>query len=62
LFITILPLLIFGALTSGKIEGKTGQKAIPTSILEFVKSRVVSSFYLAYFMLNVEGSSHANQA
>ncbi len=42
-------------------EGKIGQKAILISFLEFVKSHVVSSFYLTYFMLNVDGSSHVNQ-
>jgi hypothetical protein len=50
-----------GALTSREGEGKIGQKVIPTSFLEFVESHVVSSFYLTYFMLNVDGSSHANQ-
>jgi hypothetical protein len=50
-----------GALTSREGEGKIGQKAIPTSFLEFVESHVVSSFYLTYFMLNVDGSGHANQ-
>jgi hypothetical protein len=51
-----------GALTSREGEGKIGQKSILTSFLEFEKSHVVSSFYLAYFMLNVDGSTHAHQA
>jgi hypothetical protein len=50
-----------GALTLGEGEGKVGQKAIPTSFLEFVKSHVVSSLYLTYFTLNVDGLGHANQ-
>jgi len=50
------------ALTSKEEKGKIGQKSIPTSFLEFVESHVISSLYLAYFMLNVDGSSHANQA
>jgi hypothetical protein len=50
-----------GALTSRKGEGKIGQKPIPTSFLEFVESHVVFSLYLTYFMLNVDGSGHANQ-
>jgi hypothetical protein len=50
-----------GALTLREGEGKIGQKAIPISFLEFVESYVVSSLYLAYLMLNVDGSSHANQ-
>jgi hypothetical protein len=51
-----------GALTSRDEEGKIGQKSIPTSFLEFVGSHVISSFYLTYFMLNVDGLGHANQA
>ncbi len=51
----------FGALTLGEGEGKIGQKVIPISFLEFVESHVISSLYLTYFMLNVVGSSHANQ-
>jgi hypothetical protein len=62
LFIIILQLIRLGALTLGEGEGKIGQKAILTSILEFVKSHVVSFFYLAYFTLNVDGLGHANQA
>jgi hypothetical protein len=50
-----------GALTSRDGEGKIGQKAILNSFLKFVESHVVSTFYLAYFMLNVVGSGHANQ-
>jgi hypothetical protein len=50
-----------GALTIREGENKIGQKAIPTSFLEFVESHVVSSIYLTYFMLNVDGSGHANQ-
>ncbi len=62
MFIIVLPLVRLGALTSGEGEGKIGQKAIPTSFLEFVESHVISSLYLAYFMLNVDGLGHANQA
>ncbi len=61
LFIIVLPLVRLGALTSREGEGKIGQKANPT-FLEFVESHVVSSIYLVYFMLNVDGSGHANQA
>jgi hypothetical protein len=50
-----------GALTSRDGESKIGQKAIFSSFLKFVESHVVSSLYLAYFMLNVVGSGHANQ-
>jgi hypothetical protein len=52
----------FGALTSKDGEGKIGHKTIPTSFLMFVESHVVSSLYLANFMLNVDGLCHANQA
>jgi hypothetical protein len=62
MFNIILPLMRLGALTSREGEGKIGQKSIPTSFLEFVKSHVISSLYLAYFMLNVDGLGHANQA
>jgi hypothetical protein len=51
-----------GALTSREGEGKIRQKSISTAFIEFVKSHVITSFYLAYFMLNVDGSNHANQA
>jgi hypothetical protein len=49
-----------GALTSRKREGKIGQKPIPTS---FLVCRVPCGFflYLTYFMLNVDGSGHANK-
>ncbi len=60
MFIIVLPLVRLGALTLREGESKIGQKAIPT-FLEFVESHVVSSIYLTYFMLNVDGSSHANQ-
>jgi hypothetical protein len=50
-----------GALTSREGESKIGQKSIPISFLEFVESHVVSSLYLTYFMLNVDGLGHANQ-
>jgi len=49
-----------GALTSREGEIKIGQKSIPTSFLEFVESCVISSLYLTYFMLNVDGLGHAN--
>ncbi len=62
MFNIVLPLMRFGALTSREGEGKIGQKSIPTSFLEFVKSHVISFLYLAYFMLNVNGLGHANQA
>jgi hypothetical protein len=51
-----------GALTSREGEGKIRQKSILTSFLKFVESHVVSSLYLTYFLLNVDGSGHVNQA